>query len=106
MPAGYHRKKCCKTFQKMKCPLVIISLFKMPGQFFHSIMHFLTTLEKPNVVFMNKKLDAIQILKHVLALAPVPAENSRLLNSDEQGAEVVWVSGYLQRGFKVQTIVG
>jgi hypothetical protein len=80
----------------MECPLVIISLFKMPGQFFHSIMHFLTTLEKPNVVFMNKKLDAIQILKHVLALAPVPAENSRLLNSDEQGAEVLWVSGYLQ----------
>ncbi len=91
----------------MECPLVIILLFKMPGQFFQSIMHFLTTLEKSNVVvFMNKKLDAIQILKHISALAPVPEENSRLLISDEQGAEVLWGSGYLQRGFKVQTIVG
>jgi hypothetical protein len=45
---------------------------------------------------MNKKLDAIQIPKHILALAPVPPENSRLLISDEQGAEVLWVSGYLQ----------
>ncbi len=55
---------------------------------------------------MNKKLDAIQILKHILALAPIPEENSRLLISDEQGAEVLWVSGHLQWGFKVQTIVG
>ncbi len=79
---------------------MIISLFKMPGQFFHSIMHFLTTLQKSIVVFMNKKLDAIQILKHILALAPVPPENSRLLISDEQGAEVLWVSGYEGSKFK------
>ncbi len=80
----------------MECLLVIISLIKMPGQFFHCIMHFHTTLEKFNVVFMNKKLDAIQILKHILALARVAPENSKLLISDEQGAEVLWVSGCLQ----------
>jgi hypothetical protein len=45
---------------------------------------------------MNKKLDAIQILKHTLALAPVAPENSRLLISDELGAEVLRISGCLQ----------